>query len=115
MSKPGHLPKGPAFERVYREGSAVAGPFFVFRYVANDGEGHRWAFAVGKKLEKRAVRRNRARRRMRTALEAVGMANSVDLVVTARGPAMTATFPALCGAMAQMVKRTKLPVSGPKQ
>jgi ribonuclease P protein component len=80
----------------------------VLRSVANGGMGPRWAFAVGKKLEKRAVRRNRARRRMRTALEAVALTGSFDLVVTARGPAMTATFPALCKAMRQMLKRANL-------
>lgn len=96
----GRLKKGEPFDRVYREGTVVAGPFFVLRVLGSETDGSRWGFAVGKRLEKRAVARNRVRRRLREAARGLEHPPAgVDVVVTARGPSLAASVAVLRDAL----------------
>lgn len=69
-----------------------SGPLFVVRVVPNGLDACRWGFAVGKKLAPRAVVRNRTRRRLREGARLCGMGSGLDIVVTARGRLLEASF-----------------------
>ncbi len=107
MRNPRSLPRGDDFDRVYREGLVIAGPFFVVRSTNSPGgEGGRWGFAAGKRTFRSAVERNRVRRRLREAVRAAGVGGGRDWVVTARKGVEESTVEELAGAMRSVALRT---------
>lgn len=108
MERARRLRKGPEFDRVYSEGTVVGGPFFVVRHLANDGRAARWGFAVGKRLAKKAVVRNRLRRRMREAARKLDVRNGSDIVVTARAKALDAPYGGIAAALEKHLRRAGL-------
>lgn len=82
------LRKGDEFDTAYREGTVVNGPFLVVRWRANGGDETRWGFAVGKRIAKSAVVRNRVRRRLKEAARSLAVRGGYDVVVTARARAL---------------------------
>lgn len=98
------LRKGPEFDRVYREGTVIGGPLLVIRHLPNALGHARWGFAVGKRLERRAVVRNRVRRRLRDVARAAPV-GAYDIVVTARAGALAAHRDVLAHALAVAVRR----------
>ncbi len=105
MKRHERLRKGRAFDTAYREGAVIRSPFFILRHREN-GVGHpRWGFAVGKRLARRAVERNRVRRRLREAARASGYAGGKDVVLTARAPALDAGVEELATALRKALKR----------
>ncbi len=114
MERALRLRKGEEFDRVYREGAVTTGPFFVFRALPNSLGHARWGFAVGKGLSKRAVVRNRVKRRLREAVRTTvhGRVGGYDIVVTARGRSVEASFSMLVGAFGQQVGRASVLAEG---
>jgi ribonuclease P protein component len=104
-SRPARLPRGSAFERVFQEGRSAANALLVVRSAPNSEGVTRCGFAVGKRLAPLAVDRNRVRRRLREALRTLPLPPDTDLVVTARAPALKATFDDLRSALAGLLKR----------
>lgn len=108
MERARRLRKGEQFDQTYREGTAVSGPLLVLRYRASGVPGVRWGFAVGKRLAKSAVVRNRVRRRLREAARQIAVEDGFDLVVTARGGAIEADFDTLLAALRRALGRAQL-------
>ena len=80
------------FEQVFVSGRFVGGRSLALRFLAR-GEGPaRVGFAVGKRLDGRAVVRNRVRRRLREALRPVAIRDGYDVVVLARRSAAGESF-----------------------
>ena len=80
------------FEQVFVSGTFVGGRTVSLR-ILERGEGPtRVGFAVGKRLDKRAVIRNRARRRLREAIREVDLRDGYDIVVLGRRPVLTEEF-----------------------
>jgi ribonuclease P protein component len=102
------LRKGKQFDSVYREGSVLNGPLFVVRHRPNGGGPPRWGFAVGKRLSKSAVERNRVRRRLREASRSFQAGEGNDFIVTAKAAALTAPFPRLREALEARLRRAGL-------
>jgi len=102
------LSKGSEFDTVYEKGTAVGGPLVVLRHIPSDGPVARWGFAVGKRLSKRAVRRNRVKRRLKAAAETYPVRSGVDIVVTARNGAVEASFHDLRVALGRVLGRAGL-------
>lgn len=92
MAAIGRLPRGRDFELVFSEGTVFGGPLVVVRVRPGATPHARWGFAVGKRLDKRAVVRNRVRRRLKEAAAALEVLPSLDIVVTARKRALDATY-----------------------
>jgi ribonuclease P protein component len=102
------LRKGKEFDRVYREGTVVSGPFFVLRVLA-EGEGQaKWGFAVGKRLDRRAVVRNRVRRRLREAARLSGAGSGFAAILTARPRVLEATFPEIRESLGRALRKAGL-------
>ena len=83
------------FEQVFASGRFVSGRVLAIRLRERGPGPTRVGFAVGKKLDKRAVVRNRARRRLREALRVLPLGGGHDVVVLARRRALTDDFPSL--------------------
>jgi len=111
MERARRLPGGRAFESVYSKGTVTSGPFVVLRVLPNGGEVTRWGFAVGKRLSKKAVVRNRLRRQLREAARQLAVAGGYDVVVTARPKALEAPFVDLQRALRRTIERAGLAVS----
>lgn len=96
------------FEQVFASGTFVGGRAVALRVLAR-GEGPtRIGFAVGKRLDKRAVIRNRVRRRLREVLRRLELRDGYDVVVLARRPALTNRVPALREDVAKVCRKAGL-------
>ena len=80
----------------------------MLRHIPSDRPIARWGFAVGKRLSKRAARRNRVKRRLKAAAEAFSVRPGVDIVVTARNGAVEASFHELQAALGRVLGRAGL-------
>ncbi len=105
MRREYRLRKGAEFDTVYSEGTVVSGPLVVVRYLPNESGHPRWGFAVGKRLSKLAVVRNRAKRRLRECARGVDGVGAFDVVVTARGSAITASSAELRLALVRALRK----------
>lgn len=108
MERTQRLRKGDEFDTAYREGTVVGGPLLVLRHLDRDTGTVRWGFAVGKRLARHAVDRNRAKRRLREAARQVSVPPGHDIILTARAGALTADFPTLKAAIERAVYRAGL-------
>ena len=103
------LKKNYEFHRLYRKGKTAATPFLVLYAKGSKRHGNRVGFTVSTKLGK-AVKRNRVRRRLREIyrLHEPMIARGTDLVVVARGRAVTATYRQLETAVLSACKKLGL-------
>lgn len=108
MRREYRLRKGPEFDTVYAKGTVTNGPFVVLRVLPNDLGHPRWGFAVGKRLAKQSVRRNRLRRRLRECARLLAVTAGADVVVTAKAPAMSASAAELRSALVRSLTRCGL-------
>ena len=83
------------FEHVFDSGEFLGGRVLAVRFVERGQGPARIGFAVGKRLDARAVVRNRARRRLREALRPVALRDGYDIVVLARRAVLTEDFEAI--------------------
>jgi len=109
------LRKGPEFDRVYSTGTVVAGSYFILRHSPNDGFPARWGFAVGKRLAKKAVVRNRIRRRLRECARSLPVRAGADIIVTARARALEATSADIRRALEKQLRAAGLLVEGRRE
>ena len=108
MERARRLRKGTEFDTVYAKGAVFSGPLLVLRAHAHGSGATRWGFAVGKRISKKAVVRNRIRRRLKEASRALPVLDGSDIVVTARQGAMDASFEELAGALEKGLRRARL-------
>ena len=87
------LKKNYEFHRLYSKGRSAVTPFLVVYARQSRRPGNRIGFTVSNKLGK-AVKRNRVRRRLREIyrLNEQRFVRGTELVVVARGRAVTATY-----------------------
>ena len=111
MRRENRLRKGAEFDTVYSEGTVVSGPLVVLRYVANECGHPRWGFAVGKRLAKQAVVRNRTKRRLRELARILEGMGAFDIILTARAGALDASDTDLRLALQRAVR--KAGIGGP--
>ena len=84
----------------------------MLRVLPNGGETTRWGFAVGKRLSKKAVVRNRLRRQLREAARQAPVVPGYDVVVTARPRALESDFATLRESLRRSAERAGL-LGGP--
>ena len=97
------------FQRVRREGHSWGHPLVVLIALHNDQDSLRIGIAAGKSVGS-AVARNRAKRRLRSAvrLAETQMSPGWDVVLIARPPLLKAKWPEVTEALAQLMRRAKL-------
>lgn len=101
------------FEQVFASGKFVRGRVLALRYVERAQGTARVGYAVGKRLDSRAVVRNRARRRLReairqVALRQVALRDGYDIVVLARRAVLTEDFEAVRRDVSAVLERAGL-------
>jgi ribonuclease P protein component len=96
-------------QRVWQQGRAFAHPLVILRVRENGLAQSRAAFVAGKKIGK-AVKRNRAKRRLREAVrpQFPEIPNGYDCVFIARGNILDAAFTDIVDPVAQVLRRAKL-------
>lgn len=95
MKRAGRLSRGEPFDSVYSRGTVISGPLLVVRFLPNETGETRMGFAVGKRLSKKAVVRNRLKRQIREAVRLLPVSDGWDIVITARPKAMESGFETL--------------------
>ena len=110
LSAANRLRKRKDFDEVYGQGRGVSGPLFNVRFRGNKLSQTRFAFVVGKKAEKTSPGRNLAKRRMRSIVRnnLDGFKPGLDIVVTARRPAIGVDFAVFERELLKVFKRARL-------
>jgi ribonuclease P protein component len=108
MRREQRLHRGREFDTAFGEGTVFRGPLLVVRARPNGLGVTRWGFAVGKRMLKRSVDRNRLRRRLREAARQISVAPGYDVIVVARQGAEAAPFVNLRDALEQQLRRAGL-------
>ena len=106
------------FQALRERGISRAHPLLVLRAAPNGLPYARFGFVVGRRVARRAVVRNRTRRRMREIARRTPVRAGWDLLFIARQPAAQARFVELREAMTQLEQRAGLldrPVEPPAQ
>jgi len=78
-------------QQLFLSGHVVSNRVALVRYVITDLKVARAAIAPGKRLDKRAVVRNKVRRRMREALKLLPIVAHADFVIVPRAEALNLT------------------------
>jgi len=104
------LRKKSEIERVLRFGRGVSNERFGLKLAKNDLGVTRFAFAVGLKVSKSAVKRNRLRRQMREVvrLNLAKIRPNFDVLVMTRQPSLELNFAQISQEFARMFKRVGL-------
>lgn len=63
------LKKAKEIERVFKKGKLCKEGFLFFRFIENSSHVSRFGFMVGQKVSKKAVERNKIKRRMRAVVK----------------------------------------------
>ncbi|HWH33057.1 MAG TPA: ribonuclease P protein component [Egibacteraceae bacterium] len=96
------LPSG--VPELLRDGQAAHGAAVVVRALPRRGDEPRRAVVASRKVGG-AVARNRAKRRLREAMRAAGISPDVDVVVIARGAALSVPMPQLTAELRALAGR----------
>ena len=109
MNRRFRLRRNADFQRVRREGRSYAHPLVVLIVAPNDVGRVRVGVAAGRSVG-HAVRRNRAKRRLREVMRPwlPHLPTGYDLLLIARRPAAEAEFAAIREAVAALLRRAHL-------
>ncbi|MEO6397824.1 MAG: ribonuclease P protein component [Tepidiformaceae bacterium] len=108
MERARRLRKGTEFDTAFSKGTVIGSSLLAVRYVANGSGVTRWGFAVGKRLAKRAVVRNRLKRRIREVARRLDVAPGYDFVVVARPALLVAERSAIEPGLRRVLDRAGL-------
>ncbi len=103
------LTKLADFQRVRRDGKSYAHPLIVLIAAPNYQEITRWGVVAGRSVGN-AVQRNRAKRRIRAAIQA-GINRTVlgwDIILIARPPVLDASFAEICKTIEGLLFKAQL-------
>jgi ribonuclease P protein component len=117
MKRAYRLRRPEQFQRARRQGRIYSTPLLTLNVVPGRRRRTRCGFVVGKRIGT-AVRRNRAKRRVREAVRLMlpHITPGFDLVFVARGPELLSVpFTAICQAAEQLLMQAKLWNSGQPQ
>ena len=97
-------------ERVYKKGKSFKEDFLVLKVVKNSLAKSRFAFIVSQKVSKKAVARNKVKRRLRETIKKQTkiITPGFDNLVIARSEAVERNFPEIEKVLIKLLKRAKL-------
>lgn len=78
------LKKKKDFERVQKQGRTEKGSFLVLKFIPNESEKSRIGFVCSKKVSKKAIVRNKIKRRIRAAVKEAEIKAGYDIVLFAK-------------------------------
>src|SRR3989344_7261945 len=82
-AKNSQLKKKKDFELVFKKGRTIKNDFFVLKFLPNGLENNRFGIVVSQKVSKKAVVRNKIRRRVKESikLKAVAKGENADAII----------------------------------
>ncbi len=85
LPKENRLKKKKEFEMVFKNGRSIKGQDFFLKYLGNGTNKTKIGFVVSKKVSKKAVERNKTKRRLREAFRIIDeeMKDGISIVVVA--------------------------------
>lgn len=94
LTSPHRILETKDFQRVFRKGRSVFDPLFLLRYMRRNEQTSRFGFVVSTKVSKKAVLRNKIKRRLReiTRKEPLFLKNGYDYVFIVKQPSINAPF-----------------------
>jgi len=94
LSKNNRLRKDKDFEKVFKEGKFFSENFLSCKFTKNNLEASRFGFLVGVKVSKKAVDRNKVKRRLRAIVRNLisSFKPSFDIVIMVRPVIKEKTF-----------------------
>ncbi len=108
MRREERLTKNSQFAAVFQYGKSWANGLVVIRAMPNGLSFSRFGFVISKRTHKKAVVRNRIKRRMREAIRLNSIEGGGDVVFIARKGTIEAEYSEIEGAMLELLKRAKL-------
>jgi ribonuclease P protein component len=110
LSSKNRLKKKKDFEAVFKKGETIRGGMFFLKISSTSNKDSRIGFVVSKKISKKAVERNKIKRRLREALRYAlpSLKNSFDIVCVALPNIKTNTFKEIKQEIEEALKRKKL-------
>ncbi|GAG31925.1 unnamed protein product [marine sediment metagenome] len=110
LPKEHRLKKEKDFERVIRQGESHPGSFLVLKFLRNNLRVSRIGFVVGKKISKKAVARNKLKRRLREAAKAYlpKLKSNYDLIFFSRKGSEKEKFSEIKETIGKLLKKAKL-------
>ena len=69
LSRDSRLKKNKDFELVFKKGKGLKKGFLYFKYIKNNLKTCRFGFVISKKISKKAVVRNKIKRRLRESIK----------------------------------------------
>lgn len=110
LPKENRLKKQRDFDRVAIENQQIPGSFLILKFSGNDTGITRVGFVVSKKVSKKAVLRNKAKRRLREAVtaELARLKPGFDLVFFTRKEIKEKEFSDIQQAVKQLLEKAKL-------
>ena len=115
LKRAARLRKSGDFQRVRQQGRSVSSRVLILAWSPNAVGRLRIGFVVSKRISKRAVERNYLKRLLGEAVRAYlpGLSPGMDIVLSARNAASTATLQTLVGDMRILLQRANLFTSVP--
>ncbi|MFH1575755.1 MAG: ribonuclease P protein component [Candidatus Nealsonbacteria bacterium] len=104
------LKKKKDFERVFRQGRGLKERFLSLKFAKNGSDATRFGFVVGQKVSRKAVIRNKVKRRLRdiTKGRLADIRKGLDVVVVSGKGAETASFEDIAAVLNHLFKTSRL-------
>lgn len=100
------ISKKKEFDGIFKKGKSAKAPHLIIRYAKSSGNQSRFAFMVSQKVSKKAVVRNKVRRRLsEITRSALPLASSFDVVFIALPGIDQVSFPELKTSVASLLKK----------
>ena len=98
------------FQRVFKQGSQFGNRHFYFYYIANQENKNHLGIIVSKKVSKKAVVRNRVRRRIREAfrLSQPELKQGYNMIIIAKNRCADASYAELAKSLSHLFYKTHL-------
>ncbi|MFH1308467.1 MAG: ribonuclease P protein component [Patescibacteria group bacterium] len=92
LRKQNRLKKKTDFDSVYKKGYTIAGKLVFLKVLKNKTQNSRFGFIVSKKVSKKAVIRNKIKRRLRSIVKNIDIKNGIDVIITTNPEIVEKTY-----------------------
>lgn len=104
--KLGRISRQKDFDKIFRSGKLWQNDLFVLRSLDNGLKQARLAAVVSNKISKKAVKRNKLRRRIKEIVrQEAGAAGGIDFIFIAKAGATATDFPEIKAAVVDLLKK----------
>ncbi|MDD4358411.1 MAG: ribonuclease P protein component [Candidatus Pacebacteria bacterium] len=107
LKKENRLTKKKDFDRVYKKGRGIRSDSLFLKILENDKEKTRIGIVISKKVSKKAVERNKIKRRIREIVRKMDFCKGFDIIVVAYPNAKEKDFEGIKQEIIYLFKKAK--------